>query len=170
VRPAEAVLKSRQDLIRGIAVSKKENRVGSSGFGYLGKEVKETLNWLLNYKWPASCFVLFTLTVYMNSFVSVEKIPISLLSSNAILSAPIVISYFLFYLVLLALYICAPIATFFVSTGKVNGKDLFIAPDTNEEFKAARWKLMGWWASTQVIICLVLFLAAFVNEKYGRGN
>jgi len=144
---------------------RKTKRNNSSNFKYLKRQLKEALKWLSEYKWAASGVSIFVFIIYLNSFIHVEKIPLSIISSYIVSSSPIIIPYFAFHVALLILYAFAPMLAFFTPVGNKNGKDQFIAPSTDDEFKGVSLKLAIWWLLVQFLIFLALFIAEITEPK-----
>jgi len=135
---------------------RKIKRGASSGVNYWAEQLTGTLKWLSRYKWALSGFLFVLSIIYLNDFIGTEEVPLSITSASVVAAIPAVFAHMLVIVVILTVYICMPIAIFFIPRGRGDAEQSF-APKTDAEFNAISKHLMKCWLST----CAFIFMALF---------
>jgi len=131
---------------------KVSEKMPSSGFDYLIAQINGLFCWLSEHSWAKSGVLIFVFLVYLNAFISVEKVPLGILSASIVAVFPILFAYLVFFILIFSAIILMPAAVFFSSEmrGEDGGLDEFI--------KQGRVVNIVCWCLIQIAICLAFIV------------
>jgi len=127
------------------------------------QELNNALAWLSQRAWALGGVLLFTATVYLHNYITVEKIPLSITSSAAIAALPTTFALALFVAVLIAALLLIPTVLLFTPAEK-GGRSLAELVHADAAQDRLRWLGVVWrWTFSTALVGTLLWAIIYIN-------